>query len=46
MKPKTFRLALACVILAGLLFTAAHIAWAWYAYEHASIIKFIAGEIW
>ena len=46
MKQKTFRTVLACVILAGLLFTAAHIAWAWYAYQHASIIKLIAGEIW
>ena len=46
MKPKTFRLILACVICAGLLLTAAHIVYAWHAYRHASIIQFIAGEIW
>jgi len=39
------KLLLAAVILC-LLLTLAHLAWAIYAYRHASIIQFIAKELW
>ena len=46
MKPKTFRILFAAVLGLCLLLTAVHVACAWYAYEHASIIQFIARELW
>lgn len=46
MKPRTFRLILGCLLCLGLLLTAAHVAYAYYAYQHASIIQFIAREPW
>ena len=46
MKPKTFRILFAAVLGLCLLLTAAHFAYARYAYEHASIIQFIARELW
>ena len=46
MKPKTFRIVFACVLGLCLLLTAAHLAYARYAYQHASIIQFIARELW
>lgn len=39
------RLLLATVVL-GVVLTAAHFAYAVYAYQHCSIICFIAGEMW
>ena len=46
MKPRTFRIVFASVLGLCLLLTAAHFAYARYAYEHASIIQFIAKEPW
>ena len=46
MKPKTFRILLYGLMGLGLLLTAAHVAYAWYAYQHASILQFIAREMW
>ena len=46
MKPKTFRILFAAVLGLCLLLTAANFACACYAYEHASIIQFIAREMW
>ena len=46
MNTKTFRIVFACLLGLCLLLTAAHFAYAAYAYEHASIIRFIAGELW
>lgn len=46
MKPRTFRILFCCLAGLLLLLTAAHFAYAWYAYQHASIIQFIAKELW
>ena len=46
MKPKTFRILLYGLIALCLLLTAGHFVYARYAYEHASIIQFIARELW
>ena len=46
MRYRTFRILLYGLITVGLLLTAAHFAYAWYAYQHASIIQFIARELW
>ena len=46
MNTKTFRIVFACLLGLCLLLTAAHFAYAAYAAEHASIIRFIAGELW
>ena len=46
MNTKTFRIVFACLLSLCLLLTAAHFAYAVYAYEHASIIQFIARELW
>ena len=46
MKPRTFSLLFYSLLGLCLLLTAAHFAYAWYAYEHASIIQFIARELW
>ena len=46
MSTKTFRIVFTCLLGLCLLLTAAHFAYAAYAYEHASIIRFIAGELW
>ena len=46
MKPGTFRILFYGLIALCLLLTAAHLAYAWYAYEHASIVQFIARELW
>ena len=46
MKPRTFRVVFVSVLGLCLLLTAAHFAYACYAYEHASIIQFIAKELW
>ena len=34
------------LVIACALATLAHLAWAVYAYQHCSIIAFIAGELW
>ena len=46
MKEKTFLGVLAVVVGVCLLLTIMHTAYAVYAYQHASIIAFIAGELW
>ena len=46
MKAKTFRVLFAFVLGLCLLLTAAHFLYAVYAYQHASIIQFIARELW
>ena len=46
MNTKTFRIVFTCLLGLCLLLTTAHFAYAAYAYEHASIIRFIAGELW
>jgi len=46
MKPKTFRILLGCLLGLCLLLTVGHFAYAVYAYRHASIIQFIARELW
>lgn len=46
MKDRTFRTVLALMIAAGLLITLAHFAYGVYAYQHCSIIEFIAKELW
>ena len=46
MKPRTFRLVFGLLLGLCLLLTAAHFVYAVYAYEHASIIQFIARELW
>lgn len=46
MNDRMFRIALFALIGLGLALTIAHVAYAIYAYQHASIIPFIAGEIW
>ena len=46
MKQRTFRLLFYGLVALCLLLTAAHFAYDWYAYEHASIVQFIARELW
>ena len=46
MKSSTFQKVLLGIVIAGLLFTVAHLIYDLYAYEHASIIQFIAKELW
>lgn len=46
MKERTFTRIMIAVILACVLFTLAHFAYAIYAYKHCSIIYFIAKELW
>ena len=46
MQPRTFRIVFCCLVGLCLLLTAAHVVYAWYAYQHASIIQFIAKELW
>ena len=46
MKDRTFYTLLTCVILLCLALTVAHFAYAVYAYQHCSIIQFIAKELW
>ena len=40
-----YKLLIGLVCLCALL-TIAHLAWVVYAYQHSSIITFIAGELW
>ena len=46
MKEKTFYWVLAAVVALCVLATVAHICYAAYAYQHCSIIQFIAKELW
>ena len=46
MKEKTFYRVLIAVVALCAIATAAHICYAFYAYQHASIIQFIAKELW
>lgn len=46
MKDKIFIRVFACVLALCLAFTISHAAYAVYAYEHCSIIQFIAKELW
>ena len=46
MKTRTFTWILFCVTAAGVIATLAHLAYAMHAYEHCSIIYFIAKELW
>jgi hypothetical protein len=46
MKEKTFYKVLLAVVALCALATVAHICYAVYAYQHASIIQFIAKELW
>lgn len=46
MKERTFRILLWSVLAICLALTAAHLAYAIYAYQHCSIIYFIAKELW
>lgn len=46
MNDKTFAKVLIAVVALCALATVAHICYAVYAYQHASIIQFIAKELW
>ena len=46
MKSKTYRTILAVVVALGVLTTALLVGYTVYAYLHASIIAFLAGEVW
>lgn len=46
MSSRTFRAVLCMVIGIGIVLTIAHLAYAVYAYQHCSIIYFIAKELW
>lgn len=46
MKTKTFYIILAVVLAVCVILTVAHLAYAVYAYNHCSIIYFIAKELW
>lgn len=46
MKDRTFIRALLCVLAICLVLTVIHLVYAVYAYQHCSIIEFIAKELW
>lgn len=46
MKEKTFQWMLISVAAVCVLLTVAHLVYAVYAYQHCSIIQFIAEELW
>lgn len=46
MKPKTFVILLIVAVVVCLLLTAAHLAYAVWAFPRSSIIEFIAKELW
>lgn len=46
MKERTFKVVLLAVLAVCLVLTVAHFAYAVYAYDHSSIIQFIAKELW
>ena len=46
MSEKTFMRLLAAIVVLGVAATLIHLAYAVYAYQHCSIIYFIAKELW
>jgi hypothetical protein len=46
MKDRTFLIVLMAVLAVCVVLTVAHLAYAVYAYQHCSIIEFIARELW
>lgn len=46
MSEKAFTRVLIAIVAVSLVLTIAHFAWAVYAYQHCSIIEFIARELW
>lgn len=46
MSEKTFTRVLIALVAVCLVLTVAHFSWAVYAYQHCSIIEFIARELW
>ncbi len=46
MSDKIYRRLLLTVTILGAALTVAHVVYACYAYQHASIIQFIAKELW
>ena len=46
MKPRTFSILFYGLVGLLLLLTVGHLIYAWHAYQHASIIQFIAREVW
>ncbi len=46
MKDRIFMRVLICIIAVCILLTAVHLLYAVYAYQHCSIIQFIARELW
>lgn len=46
MKNRTFSIILCAVLAICVLLTVAHFIYAIYAYQHCSIIEFIARELW
>ena len=46
MKDRTFSIVLFVLLGVCVLLTLAHLAYAVYAYQHCSIIEFIAKELW
>lgn len=46
MESRSFRVVLFCLLGACIALTAAHLAYAAYAYQHCSIIYFIGKELW
>lgn len=46
MRERTFTVLLLALVALGLALTVAHLVYAVYAYQHCSIIYFIAEELW
>ena len=46
MNKKTFYIVLFSVLALGVVVTAAHFVWDFFAYQHSSIIYFISKELW
>lgn len=46
MKDRTFLIVLTAVLALCVVLTIAHLAYAVYAYQHCSIVEFIARELW
>ena len=46
MNPKTYRMLLRIVVIVGLLSVVALTIWTVIAYRNASIINYVAGELW
>ena len=46
MKPSLFQKILLGVVCIGLLITVIHLAYDMYAYQHSSILYFLAQELW